>query len=340
MDHGIDVRPRECDFHFFFFFFFWRAHTPWPCAAPIRARKWNTIYSFFFIFHFWRASWMAAHTVATHIHARTHTCHCTGRTSFWEMYSIKYRYFPIHHAWLFFRFSPSIPPTPPTFPSVSPLPRSMITIVIFMFFCRWEERIWMRQKCIFAVHINRIARSSTMALVACHAILACMWLWSEVMGYCILLATPSSSSTKHPFIRPFASILNINWHLRRHRFTNTHTQYIPALDGNWNAHLMLNERTRPCGDVCRMWILHFARGASDSERRSSALNGKNGKREIGEKRNYYFEQEEVWDALGGCELRTIFVSGNVDFVHFECRAQQIKHQTSSISYTKELQARL
>lgn len=192
-------------------------------------------------------------------------------------------------------------------------------------------KMYFRRTC-----INRIARSSTMALVACHAILACilsyMWHESKVMGYCILLPLPPPppmSSTKHPFIRPFASILNINWHLCRHRFTNTHThtQHISALDGNWNAHLMLNERTRPCGDVCRMWILHSARDASDSAASFVSVQWQewmNEKKKMGEKRNYYyFEQGEVWDALA--ELRSIFHSAIVNFVHFVCSAPHIKH---------------
>lgn len=52
---------------------------------------------------------------------------------------------------------------------------------------------------------------------------------------------------------------------------------------------MLNER-ETCGDVCRMRILHFARGAPDSTSASLVSAVQHQRRK---KRNYYFEQEEV-----------------------------------------------
>lgn len=63
---------------------------------------------------------------------------------------------------------------------------------------------------------------------------------------------------------------------------------------------VLNERDRACGDVCRMWILHFARGASDTTRQPSFVDfvrhtQENGTARVKKKkitRNYYFERQE------------------------------------------------
>lgn len=161
MDHGKWTSVRENTILNYFIF---------SAQDSANEMAWDIL---FFFFHLLASiADGRTHTVDTHIHARTHTCDYTERTSFWEMYSIKYRYFPIHHVWcfFFFFFSSFVNSANAADFSIRFSPATLYDCYCyFMFFCRWEQRIWMRQKCIFAVHINRIARSSTMALVALRA---------------------------------------------------------------------------------------------------------------------------------------------------------------------------
>lgn len=183
----------------------------------------------------------------TSTHAHTYTCaDCRLRDVFNKM--------PLFSNTFFFlsfvrRFWSSCMPYCCRQAPISAVPLPSATLYdyycYFMFFCRCrvehseyecDKNVFSPFAFIYIVYRNRIARSSTMAgdklrhsrVNALSLARVLLWEWRNgILGLRLpspLLPSSSASvsaspSTKHPFIRTFAFILNINWHLCRHRFT-------------------------------------------------------------------------------------------------------------------------